>query len=176
MRDASNKLYKRGSSDYPWCAGPRGHGRAQAHVVLFWWKEVDGRDPFPSPAVCPRLLCAGTPLGDCTMPPRSKSQYWNNHKDKHLPLKQARVLSPQALLSCLRGGGCLNLHPSRLSHLNQQEIRKFVRWEHSATFFSSYTCTHFILYIIHSAQCFLSLPRIERPCAVHTKWATKDCN
>lgn len=24
------------------------------------------------------------------------------------------------------GGGCLNLHPSRLSHLNQQEIRKFV--------------------------------------------------
>lgn len=96
--DASNKLYKRGSSDYPWCAGPRGHSRAQAHVVLSWWKEVDGRDPSPLPAVCPRLLSAGTPLGDYTVPPRSKSQYWNNHKDKHLPLKRARVFSPQAVV------------------------------------------------------------------------------
>lgn len=109
--DASNKLYKRGSSDYPWCAGPRGHSRAQAHVVLSWWKEVDGRDPSPLPAVCPRLLSAGTPLGDYTVPPRSKSQYWNNHKDKHLPLKRARVFSPQAVVPQFfeegGGGGCV---------------------------------------------------------------------
>lgn len=96
--DGSNKLYKRGSSDYPWCTGPRGQSRAWAYVVLSWWKEVDGRDPSPSPAVCLRLLCACAPLGDYTEPPHSKSQYWNNHKDKHLPLKQARVLSPQAFL------------------------------------------------------------------------------
>lgn len=99
--DASNKLYERGSSDYPWCAGPWGHSRAQAHVVLSWWKEVDGRDPSSLPAVCPRLLCTGTPLGDYTVPPCLKSQYWNNHKAKHLPLKQARVFSPQALF-CTR--------------------------------------------------------------------------
>lgn len=130
--DASNKLYKRGSSDYPWCAGPRGHSRVQAHVVLSWWKEVGGRDPSPLPAVCPRLLCAGTPLGDYIVPPSSKSQYWNNHKDKHLPLTQARVFSPQAppLYSpVLLGGGCLNLYPSpNLLCLNQQEARKFVLW------------------------------------------------
>lgn len=99
--DSSNKLYKRGSYDCPWCVGPRGHNRAQACVVLPWWKGVDGRDPSSLPAARPRLLYAGTPLGDYTVPPRSKSQYWNNHKAKHLPLKQARVFPPQALLSAL---------------------------------------------------------------------------
>lgn len=62
-----------------------GRSRAQAHVVLSWWKEVDGRDPSPLPAVCPRLLHAGAPLGDSAEPPRSKSQYWNNHKDNTYP-------------------------------------------------------------------------------------------
>lgn len=105
---------------------------AEHRPMLFLLDErVDGRDPSPLPAVCPRLLCAGTPLGDYTVPPRSKSQYWNNHKDKHLPLKQARVLPPQALLCTPQffGGGCLNLYSSQyLSCLNQQEGRKFVLW------------------------------------------------
>lgn len=164
--DASNKLYKRGSSDYPWCAGPGGHSRARAHVVLSWWKALDGRDPSPLPAVCPRLLWASTPLGDYTVPPRSKSQYWNNHKDKHLPLKQAwnrHVSSHPRLFSVLSlGGGCLNHYPSSyLSCLNQQEARKFVLWSQTVRIYSSF---------------FLSSTSLSLPGKVLLKRKTKNCN
>lgn len=107
-----------------------GRSRAPARVVLSWWKEVDGGDPSPLPAVCPRLLHAGAPLGDSAEPPRSKSQYWNNHKDNTYPWKRHASSHPGlcSQLPTFRGGGVLNLLSRQLSHLHQQETIKFVLW------------------------------------------------
>lgn len=169
--DASNKLYKRGWSDYPWCAGPRGHSRAQAHVVLSWWKEVDGRDPSSLPAVCLRLLCAGTPLGDYTVPPRSKKPILKQSQRQTLTLETGtRLLTPgsPSELSSSLGGECLNqCIPAR-----GQKVCKFSF--SSCYFFHLYTHTHYNYSFLLTLLLFQDI--WKRPCAVHTNGKTKYCN
>lgn len=63
--DASNKLYKRGSSDYPWCVGPRGQSGAPGPCCSFlmkgggWKGSVSIACSLPQ-AAARRAHCWGT--------------------------------------------------------------------------------------------------------------------